>query len=108
MSAPFPVGAENGSRKGYRLAPLHYVVRRSRSGRFNFTIITEEGRLTGSVSTEPSGRTRAEIEQEARGKIRAIAGNFAAAVGLKLAEEDASQAEEQGSEAPVASGELAT
>ncbi|TXM66793.1 hypothetical protein FV226_23030 [Methylobacterium sp. WL12] len=69
------------------MATPHYVVRRSRSGRFNFTVITDDGRLTGSVSTEPNGRTGTEIEQEARDKIRAIAESFATATGLKLAEE---------------------
>ncbi|TXN03071.1 hypothetical protein FV222_08915 [Methylobacterium sp. WL103] len=69
------------------MAKPHYIVRRSRSGRFNFTLITDDGRLTGSISTEPNGRPGNEIEQEARDKIRAIAGSFATATELKLAEE---------------------
>ena len=77
------------------MANPHYVVRRSRSGRFNFTVITNDGRLTGSVSTEPNGRSGAEIEQEARDKIRAIAGSFAGAVGLALVEEAAPCVEEE-------------
>ena len=77
------------------MAKPHYVVRRSRSGRFNFTLITDDGRLTGSVSTEPSGRPGTEIEQEARDKIRAIADSFATATGLTLTEEAAPCIEEE-------------
>lgn len=66
------------------LASPHYIVRRSRSGRFNFVLITDAGRFTGYVITEPSGRSSAELEQEARDKIRALAGSFAEVTGLTL------------------------
>ena len=75
-------------REGSRLANPHYIVRRSRSGRFNFTLITNDGRLTGSVSTEPNGRPSTEIKQEARDKIREIARSFATAAGLEIQTED--------------------
>ena len=77
------------------MAIPHYVVRRSRSGRFNFTLITDDGRLTGSVSTEPNGRPGTEIEQEALDKIRAIAESFATVTGLTLTEEAAPCAGEE-------------
>ena len=75
-------------REGSTLANPHYIVRRSRSGRFNFTLITSDGRLTGFVSTEPNSRPSTEIEQEAREKICAIAGSFAMATGLEIQIED--------------------
>ncbi|TXM89370.1 hypothetical protein FV223_21805 [Methylobacterium sp. WL116] len=59
------------------MAPPHYVVRRSRSGRFNFALITDYGRITGYVSTDLDGRSSAELEREARDKIGALAGSFA-------------------------------
>ena len=81
--------------QGSRLANPHYVVRRSRSGRFNFALITDDGRLTGSVSTLLDGRPGSEIEQEALDKIRAIARSLAVAAGLKLTEEGAPSVEQE-------------
>ena len=86
----------------------HYVVRRSRSGRFNFALITQHGRLTGSVSISLDGKEGAEISRLARNKIQALAKTFAAAAEVALAEKDAPLAKDQRSEATVASGELAT
>ena len=85
----------------------HYVVRRSRSGRFNFALITDAGRFTGSVSTELDGRSGAEIEREARNKIRSLAASFAKAAGLVLdAEADLQLARDTPSDHLL--GELAT
>ena len=63
------------------MAKVHYIVRRSRSGRFNFTLISEEGRLTGSVIIETKGKTRIDIERDARDQIRHLAEMFAKVVG---------------------------
>ena len=90
------------------MANPHYVVRRSRSGRFNFALIVGRGRLTGSVSISLDGKKGAEIGRLAHHKIQALAKTFATAAGLALANKDASLVEEQGSEALAASGELAT
>ena len=65
-----------GNRK---LATPHYIVRRSRSGRFNFVLITDAGRLTGFVTTDLDGQPNSEIERQARDKIRALAESFAKA-----------------------------
>ena len=90
------------------MANPHYVVRRSRSGRFNFALIVGRGRLTGSVSISLDGKEGAEISRLARGKIHLLAKTFAAAAGVALTERDAPFAKDQGSDATVASGELTT
>ncbi|NEU13879.1 hypothetical protein G3T14_17350 [Methylobacterium sp. BTF04] len=59
------------------LAKPHYVVRRSRMGRFNFTLLAAHGRITGVVVVPIENRTKQEIEQEAHRKIRALAGELA-------------------------------
>lgn len=51
----------------------HYVVRRSRSGRFNFTVLSEHGRINGVVTVATAGLSREEIEGCARAKIAALA-----------------------------------
>ncbi|GJD95268.1 hypothetical protein [Methylobacterium iners] len=51
----------------------HYVIRRSRMGRFNFTLLGQHGRLTGVVVVPTENRTKPEVEEEARAKIRALA-----------------------------------
>lgn len=66
------------------LAKPHYIIRRSRSGRFNFALITDAGRLTGSVSVPLRDRANAEMEREARDKIRALAESFVEATSLTL------------------------
>ena len=86
----------------------HYIVRRSRSGRFNFTLISDHGRLTGSVSVSLDGKENAEINRLARDNIQALAKTFAGATGVALAEDDTSPAEDQGSEAPPTSSERVT
>ncbi|TXM64602.1 hypothetical protein [Methylobacterium sp. WL120] len=80
----------------------HYVFRRSRSGRFNFALITDDGRLTGSVSISLNGQESVEIDRQARAKIRAIAESFAAANGLVLTEEAGPYVEEEADYAPAA------
>ena len=79
-----PYRPEMASAENPALAPPHYIVRRSRSGRFNFTLITDAGRFTGNVSVPLDGRSSAEIEQHAHNKIRALAESFAKATGLTL------------------------
>ncbi|WP_244030644.1 hypothetical protein [Methylobacterium sp. E-016] len=66
------------------MAKPHYIVRRSRSGRFNFILITEAGRFKGYVNTDLDGQSRAEIERQALDKIGALAESFAEATGLTL------------------------
>lgn len=56
------------------MAKPHFLIRRSRSGRFNFTLLSTHGRITGVVNVATTDRTKGEIEQEAREKIRALAG----------------------------------
>lgn len=56
----------------------HYVVRRSRMGRFNFTLIGAHGRITGVVAIPTENKTREEVEAEAHRKIRALAGELVA------------------------------
>lgn len=51
----------------------HYVVRRSRLGRFNFALLADHGRLTGMVVVATENRTKPEIEHAANAKIRALA-----------------------------------
>lgn len=58
---------------------VHYIVKRSRSGRFNFTLLTSVGRLTGSVTVPIGGRSNAEIKRLALDQIRALAEDFARA-----------------------------
>ncbi|TXM67140.1 hypothetical protein FV229_10965 [Methylobacterium sp. WL120] len=52
------------------------MVRRSRSGRFNFVLITEAGRFTGCVYVRSEGESSAEINRHASDKIRALAKSF--------------------------------
>lgn len=59
----------------------HYVVRRSRSGRFNFTLLSEHGRINGVVVVPTERLTREEIERTARAKIQALAAALVTAVG---------------------------
>lgn len=59
----------------------HYVVRRSRSGRFNFTLLSEHGRISGVVIVPTEKLSREEIERSARAKIQDLAAALAAAVG---------------------------
>lgn len=75
------------------MTKTHYIVRRSRSGRFNFVLITEAGRFTGYVITKLDGRSNAELEREARDKIRALADSFAEIAGLTLSAEAEGKAE---------------
>ena len=62
--------------------PQHYLVRRSRLGRFNFTLLATHGRITGVVTVATDNRTKAEIEQAAHDKIRALAAELAAVAGV--------------------------
>lgn len=55
----------------------HFLIRRSRSGRFNFTLLAPQGRITGVVTVPTAGRTKGEIEAEARDRISALAGVLA-------------------------------
>ncbi|GJD98023.1 hypothetical protein OCOJLMKI_5262 [Methylobacterium iners] len=59
------------------MAQRHFIVRRSRLGRFNFTLLTIAGRLTGSVTVPVEGRSAGEIKQHALDQIRALAEEFA-------------------------------
>ena len=75
--------AENGS-----LTKPHYIVRRSRSGRFNFVLITEAGRFTGAVSIRSEGQSSAEIVRQTNDKIRALAKSFSEVTSVTLMAED--------------------
>ena len=56
----------------------HYIVKRCRSGRFNFTLLTDHGRINGSVVIQiEKDQSRAEIEEAAHRKIRALVGDLA-------------------------------
>lgn len=59
------------------MAGPHFVVRRSRMGRFNFTLLTSSGRLTGSVTVPVEGRSNDELRHQAMEQIRALAEDFA-------------------------------
>lgn len=59
----------------------HYVVRRSRLGRFNFTLLANHGRITGVVVVPTENKTKSEIEEAAHVKIRALASELADATG---------------------------
>lgn len=63
------------------MAKPHYVVRRSRMGRFNFTLLAAHGRITGVVVVPTDNRTKQAIEEEAHAKIRALASDLADATG---------------------------
>lgn len=65
----------------FRVPSPHYVVRRSRSGRFNFTFLSEHGRISGVVIVPTEKLTRDEIERRARTKIQELAAALAASVG---------------------------
>lgn len=58
--------------------PKHYLVRRSRLGRFNFTLLGNHGRITGVVMVPIENRSKVEIEQDAHRKIRALVDELAA------------------------------
>ncbi|WP_375454729.1 hypothetical protein [uncultured Methylobacterium sp.] len=62
------------------MAKPHFLIRRSRSGRFNFTLLASQGRITGVVTIATVGRTKDDIEGEAREKVRALADVLAHAV----------------------------
>lgn len=62
------------------MAKPHFLIRRSRSGRFNFTLLASQGRITGVVTVATVGRTKDDIEGEARGKVRALADVLAQAL----------------------------
>ena len=95
--------AENGS-----LTKPHYIVRRSRSGRFNFVLITEAGCFTGSVSIRSEGQSSAEIKQQASDKIRALAISFAEATSVALMAEDEPMSETEADEPPPLPGASAS
>lgn len=59
------------------MSKVHYLVRRSRSGRFNFTLLSEAGRITGSVVVATTGKTPADIERDAHDQIRRLSETFA-------------------------------
>jgi hypothetical protein len=59
----------------------HYVIRRSRSGRFNFTLLSEHGRINGTVIVAGQDLPRDEIERQAREKIRNLADALVSVVG---------------------------
>ncbi|GJE53864.1 MULTISPECIES: hypothetical protein [Methylobacterium] len=59
------------------MASPHYVIRRSRSGRFNFTLLAEHGRINGVVVVPTENRSKEEVAQHAREKIRALADDLA-------------------------------
>ncbi|WP_375409680.1 hypothetical protein [uncultured Methylobacterium sp.] len=61
--------------------PHHYLVRRSRLGRFNFTLLAQHGRITGVVTVPTENRSKAEVERAAHEKIRALAAELAVAAG---------------------------
>lgn len=63
--------------------PQHYLVRRSRLGRFNFTLLANHGRITGVVTVPTENRSKAEIERAAHEKIRALAAELAAAAAAR-------------------------
>ena len=55
----------------------HYVMKRARSGRFNFTLLTDHGRINGSVMVPVEKHlSRSEISEAAHGKIRALVGDL--------------------------------
>lgn len=62
------------------LGKPHYVVRRSRMGRFNFALLADHGRMTGMVVVPTENRTKSEIEREAHAKIRALAADLVQAI----------------------------
>lgn len=68
----------------HTLAAPHYIVRRSRMGKFNFVLITDGGRLTGSVTISLEGQSNVELERQARDKIRTLAEAFAETTRLAL------------------------
>ncbi len=55
----------------------HFLLIRSRSGRFNFTLITDHGRLSGvvKVDIEPHN-TQDEIRKMALEKVEIVANEF--------------------------------
>lgn len=59
------------------MASPHYVIRRSRSGRFNFTLLAEHGRINGVVVVPTDNRSKDEVQKLAHDKIRALAEDLA-------------------------------
>lgn len=59
------------------MASPHYVIRRSRSGRFNFTLLAEHGRINGVVVVPTDNRSKDEVQKLAYDKIRALAEDLA-------------------------------
>lgn len=59
------------------MAQRHFVIRRSRLGRFNFALLTSAGRLTRSVTVPVEGRSNVELRQQAMEQIRVLAEDFA-------------------------------
>jgi hypothetical protein len=70
------------------MSKVHYILRRSRMGRFNFTLISEAGRITGSVVVSMAGKTGADLERDARVQVRHLAEIFAGTVSPNAPEAD--------------------
>lgn len=66
------------------MAKPHYIVQRSRSGRFNFTLLTSAGRLTGCVTVPIDGCSNAELRQKAMEQIRVLSDEFARVQGVEV------------------------
>ncbi|MHC2019954.1 hypothetical protein [Methylobacterium sp. CM6247] len=73
----------------------HYLVRRCRSGRFNFTLLTSTGRLNGTVTVPVDGKSVNEIKQEACEKIRKLALEFESLGNAEMTYQDEASDEDR-------------
>jgi hypothetical protein len=55
------------------MTPPHLVIKRGHLGRYRFTLLTEDGRLSGQVKVQQSGASRAEQDALARAEVRQLA-----------------------------------
>jgi hypothetical protein len=65
------------------LSPPHLVIKRGHLGRYRFTLLTENGRVSGEVRVENDGAPRAEQDAVARAEVRELAATLVASTGVR-------------------------
>ena len=68
---------------GRAVSRPYLVVKRGHLGRYRFTLLAENGRLSGEVRIEMDGAPRAEQDAHARAEILRLAGRLVSAAGTE-------------------------
>jgi hypothetical protein len=63
------------------LTQPHLVIKRGHLGRYRFTLLTDNGRVSGEVKVETSGASRAEQDAVARAEVGQLAATLVASTG---------------------------